>query len=148
MKPFWFWLVQVRDIYGNGLTYKFVSQEFDDVGESLDNDLSIVTATLSRSILDESYKFEICIYGREVDDYDAPIVQNVYARVPNLFDEEMLQNAGAVDPNRVLSLFDQEMLRLLMKLKIKIRWNVGEESYGEIDPESHQNTGLLFVQDC
>ena len=138
----------VRDIYGNGLTYKFVSQEFDDVGESLDNDLSIVTATLSRSILDESYKFEICIYGREVDDYDAPIVQNVYARVPNLFDEEMLRNAGAVDPHRILSLFDQEMLRLLMKLKIKIRWNVGEESYGEIDPESHQNTGLLFVQDC
>ena len=135
----------IPDMYGKTLTYDFVSQEFNDVGESMEEDLSMVTATLSRNVLDESYDFEICIYGQDSDDDSPPIVQSVYVRVLDVFDERMLKKTGSVDPYRVLSLFDQRMLRLLMRSGIKIQWNAGEDSYAVIDPVSYQDMGLLFV---
>jgi len=124
------------EIQENILRYKFVQEEFEDVGECLKDELSSVQVSLTKDVHTDSVDLEICIYGKEYESDAFPIVQYVQS----MFGE-------VVVPNLLLSLFDQELLELFIDSGTKIHWNQGDLTYKQIDPVAHNNIGFLFAQE-
>ncbi|GAB6145007.1 hypothetical protein [Desulfocicer niacini] len=126
------------------LSFPFVRQEFEDVGECLALDLSAIKVSLTRDVHTDSYDIEICIYGQE-DIPDSPPV--IHHRCAGTSSIQPLKACGGVPPYRVLSLFDQDLLDLFTDKGMMIRWNHGDLTARDIDPVLHKNIGLLFAQE-
>lgn len=129
------------------LQYKFVQQEFEDVGECLNDDLSFVRVSVIKDVHTDSVDLEICIYGQDSDVDSPPVVQCRYSGESDIFDSNLLKAGGAVAPSRVVSLFDADLLDVFTSSGIKIHWNEGDITFEEIDPVPQKNRGLLFVQE-
>jgi hypothetical protein len=128
------------------LKYDYVKQEFEDVGESLNKDLSHIKMSLTRDVHTESFDIEICIYGQDTGDSE-PIVQCTFSGESVVFNVERLRTDGAVAPYEVLSLFDQKLLDIFILNGLKIHWNDGDVTHKMINPTPRMNVGLLFAQD-
>lgn len=128
------------------LTYDYVRQEFEDVGEDLFQDLSVVRLSMTCDVHTDSMDLEVCIYGQENGADDPPVVQTVYSVTDLVQGEENLGNR-ALYANSVLSLFDQVLLDLFIRVRIKIVWNDGDITCKKIDPGHDDNTDFLFAQE-
>ena len=128
------------------LTYEYVRQEFEDVGEDLDQDLSVVRVSMTCDVHTDSMDLEVCIYGQENSADDPPVVQTVYSGA-DLLQGEGILGKRAFYAKTVLSLFDQNLLDLFIRASIKIVWNDEDIICKQIDPGHDDNTDILFAQD-
>lgn len=127
------------------LSYEYVRQEFEDVGEDLDQDLSIVRISVTRDVHTDSMDLEVCIYGQENDTDGPSVVQAVYSEADLVQGEETL-GKRAFYVNTVLSLFDQDLLDLFIRSRTKIIWNDGDTTCRQIDPAHDGKTDILLPQ--
>lgn len=126
------------------LSFPFVRQEFEDVGECLALDLSAIRVSLTRDVHTDSYDIEICIYGQGSTPDSPPVIHHRCAGESSI---EPLKACGGVPPYRVLSLFAPDLLDLFISKEMMIRWNDGDLTARDIDPVLHQNSGLVFAQE-
>jgi len=131
----------------NILRYNIVKQEFEDVGESITEDISVIRILFTRDVHFNAYDLEIGIYGQDCDEDSIPIVYSQYSGDSVILDVNISGSGAGVAPYQVLEFFDQELLALFVKMGIKIHWNQGDYTYKEIDPVQQKNIGLLFAQD-
>lgn len=128
------------------MSYEYVRQEFEDVGEEMGQDLSVVRISMIRDVHTDSMDLEVCIYGQENNTDDPPVVQTVYSGADLLQGEETLEKR-VFYANSVLSLFDQGLLDLFIELETRITWNDGDVTCKQIDPSHDDNTDILLPQD-
>lgn len=126
------------------ITRSVMEEEFIDVNEDLQHDISAVVVTLTRDVHFDSYECEVLVYGCDVD---APVVCEIVKDLRGIADVERMRAGYPVDPSDVLSLFDADTLALLTRKGIEIRWNPEWVTEAKIDPATAKSTDRLYPED-
>lgn len=116
-----------------------VRQAFHDGNETI-NDLSAVRIALIRDVHDETHEMTIEIFGMGDADESAPVCEYAIG-LHHFCTEDTLHNQG-ISRETIVQLFDTHLLNELIRQKIRITWNDGDETQDTLDP-SDPGTGYL-----
>lgn len=127
------------------LKTEMIAQEFEDVGEDLEADLSGVHVKAVRDVHDGGVELEIYVFGKGLEENEPPVVHVPIPMSSGLFDDEA-DLEETVSPASILKLFDDSFLKLVNQKGLKIIWNPGWPTEAVIFPADGSSSSL-YPQD-
>ena len=128
------------------ITHEFLKEEFDCEDEELEETLSQVYIKLERDCHYDSDSLEMTIEVWEADNpFEAPIISEVISDPETYLGKNFYKHS--VCPRCLLNLFDDNLINLIIRKKLKIIWNPDWQTEAIIDPVNLHQTAKLEAEE-